>query len=162
MDGKRTRKAIFLLLRAERNNPSAPKCDKWHRFILRCYNAKFPLLFPSEVPLNLIHNYGLILFVSPEFSMTKKSLSNGWVVNFKDSLSVTGIFFWNLSFWQVSLQKSGNRDDAVENVKNGNSFRTLANKLLFKNNNVFYNSNFKLHFAINYTGKSHIEITACD
>lgn len=49
--------------------------------------------------------------------MTKKSLSNGWVINFEHSLSVTDFFFWNFLFWQVSLQKSGNRDDAIENGK---------------------------------------------
>lgn len=72
--------------------------------------------------LNFIHNHGLILFKSLKDSMTKKSLSNGWVVNLKDSY-LFQTFSFEIFFWQVSQQQSVNRVDATEILKNGNSFK---------------------------------------
>lgn len=54
--------------------------------------------------------------------MTKKSLSNGWVVNLKDSY-LFQTFSFEIFFWQISQQKSVNRVDATEILKNGNSFK---------------------------------------
>lgn len=58
---------------------------------------------------NLIHNHGLILFKSLKDSMTKKSLSNDWVVNLKDSY-----LFQTFSFEIFTFGKSLSRNLATE------------------------------------------------
>lgn len=59
--------------------------------------------------LNSIHNRGLILFKSLKDSMTKKSLSNDWVVNLKDPY-----LFQTFSFEIFSFDKFLSRNLATE------------------------------------------------
>lgn len=77
--------------------------------------------------------------------MTKKSLSNGWVVSLKDSYLFQTFSFEIFFFVKVFQQKSGNRVPTNKVLENGkktsNPFKALAYKLIFLKLNKFH-SNF--------------------
>lgn len=105
--GKRIHGTIFPLQGTEGKIPSqylslVNDTDSFLDVTMQNFCSSFHLL-------NLIHNHGLILFKSLKNSLTKKSLSSGWVVNLKDSyLSHTfslEIFLWqglSAEIWQQS------------------------------------------------------------